>query len=120
MEFTSVDTRVALLQLGFWLWFTFFLESLEWVLEGASTGDDIVVVWDFNAHMGYDSNTWKSVTGRNDPPMDFYASQSLSITNTTFSNKSVYKCTCYQDTLGQQSMIDFVDVSSNLQTHVLR
>lgn len=39
----------------------------------------------------------------------------LSIINTTFK----HKCTCHQGTLGCRSMIDFVNLSSDLQPHVL-
>uniref|UniRef100_A0AAQ4S6N9 Reverse transcriptase domain-containing protein n=1 Tax=Gasterosteus aculeatus aculeatus TaxID=481459 RepID=A0AAQ4S6N9_GASAC len=36
-----------------------------------------------------------------------------------FEHKDVHKCTWYQSTLGQRSMIDFVIVSSDLMPHVL-
>ena len=51
--------------------------------------------------------------------LDFCASHSLSITNTMFSCKSVHKCTWHKDTLGSQSMIDFVVILSDQRPYVL-
>ena len=84
------------------------------------TRDSVALLGDFNAHVGSDSVTWRGVIGRNSLPnlnpggvLDFFASHSLSITNTMFKHKEVHMCTWHQDALGQRSMIDFTVISSD-------
>ena len=100
-----------------------FLEFLIKVLKSVPTGDFIVLLRDFNPHVGNNSEIWRGEIGWNSLPdlklsgvqlLYFCASPSLSKTYTMFSLKSVHKCTWHQDTLFQQSMINLVVVLSDL------
>ncbi len=99
------------------------LDFLSGVLEGASSGDSIVLLGEFNSPVGDNGETWRWVIGRNSLPdqslsgallLDFCANHELSIIDTMFEHKVVRKCTWYQATLGQRLMINFVVVSPDL------
>ena len=44
--------------------FRAFLETLNGVLYGAPVGDSVVLLGDFNAYVGNDGDTCRSVVGR--------------------------------------------------------
>ena len=83
LEFTPVDERVAYLCLragGKSLTvvcayarkssseYAVFLEVLAGALQGAPVGDSMVLLGDFNVHVGNDRDTWRDMIGKNCPP----------------------------------------------------
>lgn len=72
-------------------------------LECPPFSDFVILLVDFNAYRGNDTETRWGVTGRNGLPnvvlLDFWANNGLSIINTMFEQKGAPKCTWHQDTL---------------------
>ena len=80
------------------------MKSLVCLRELPGT-DSIVLLGDFNAHVGNDAQTWKGVIGKNDDNdinaqgrllLDFCAGGGLSIMNTFFHHKNIHKYTWYR------------------------
>ena len=107
-----------------------FLDEVLGVLEEIPGTDSIVLLGDFNAHVGNDAQTWKGVIGKNGDSdinaqgrllLDFCADGSLSIMNTFFHHKGIHKSTWYRlgDSAIQKSLIDLFVVSDDLRKSIL-
>ena len=79
-----------------------FLDVVFAAMESVSQTDSILLIGDFNAHVGNDSQTWNGVIerhGDNDlnnqgrQLLDFCANTSLSIMNTYFQRKNIHTYT---------------------------
>ena len=106
--------------------YTPFLDKVFGVLEGISETDSVVIMGDFNAHVGKDAQTWKGVIGKNGDSdsnaqarllLNFWVDGGLSIMNTFFPHKDIHKYTW--DRLGvltiQKSFTDFLVASDDLR-----
>jgi hypothetical protein len=89
--------------------------------------DFLVLLGDFNAHVGVDDSRWEGVIGRNGDAsfnpngrrlLDFCSANGLSIMNTYFRHRDIHKYTWRREYGGLKSMIDFVIVSSDLRSRV--
>ena len=83
---------------------------------------------DFNAHVGTDTDTWKSVIGKHGVTglnengsylLQLCCSNGLRIMNTFFQHREVHKYTWHRPSMDQKSLIDFCIVSSYLFSDVL-
>ena len=108
--------------------YTTFLDDVAEALETVPPTDSVMLIGDFNAHVGDDDQTWRGVIGRNGSPdfnhngrllLDFCACNGLSIMNTYFQHRDAHKYTWYRETSGQRSLIDFAVVSADLRSQVM-
>ena len=90
--------------------------------------ESTVLMGDFNAHIGNDNETWKSVIGRHGVAglnengrylLQLCCSNGLRIMNTFFQHRDAHKYTWYRPSLGQKSLINFCIVSEDLFSDVL-
>ena len=107
--------------------YTTFLDDVELGLARLRRQDSLILMGDFNAHVGNDTDTWNSVIGRNgdahlnpngEALLEFCSGNALSIMNTYFKHKDIHKYTWYRDALAQRSLIDFFIVSSEIKRYV--
>ena len=110
--------------------YTPLFDEVLGVLEGIPGTDSIVLLADFNAHVGNDAQTWKGVNGKNGDSatsaqggllLDFCAGGRLSIMNTFFHHKDIHKYTWYrlEGSATQKSLIDLFVVSDDLRKSVM-
>ena len=105
-----------------------FVNEVNDVLLRVSATESTVLMEDFNAHVGTDTDTWKGVigkhriTGMNENGkylLQLCCSNGLRIMNTFFQHREVHKYTWYRPSMDQKSLIDLRIVSSDLFSDVL-
>lgn len=108
--------------------YTAFLDDLEQGFARVQASESLMLLGDFNAHVGSDTDTWHGVIGKHGAPdlnpsgellLDFCANHALAIMNTFFEHRDLHKYTWYRDSLSQRSLIDFIMVSSDLKRRVM-
>ena len=105
-----------------------FVDEVNDALLPVSATESTVLVGDFNAHVGTDTDTWKGVIGKHGVTglnengrylLQLCCSHGLHIMNTFFQHREVHKYTWYRSSMDQKSLIDFCIVSSDLLSDVL-
>ena len=105
-----------------------FVDEVNDALLRVSATESTVLMGDFNAHVGTDTNTWKGmigkhwVTGLNENGrylLQLCCSNGLRIMNTFFQHREVYKYIWNRPSMDQKFLIDFCIVSSDLFSDVL-
>ncbi len=101
-----------------------FVEEVALALESLPNTDSIMLLGDFNAHVGNDDGAWNGVIGRNGDAsinsngrqlLDLCANSGLSIMNTYFRHKNIHKYTWGNAAGTQKSLIDLVIVSADIR-----
>ena len=105
-----------------------FVDEVNDVLLRVSATESTVLMGDFNAHVGTDTDTWKGVIGKHGVTglnengrylLQLCCSNGFRIMNTFFQHREVHKYTWYRPSMDQKSLIDFCIVSSDLFSDVL-
>ena len=105
-----------------------FVDEVNDALLRVSATESTVLMGDFNAHVGTDTDTWKGVNGKHGVTglnengrylLQLCCSNGLRIMNTFFQHREVHKYTWYRPSMDQKSLIDFCIVSSDLFSDVL-
>ncbi|KAL0153663.1 hypothetical protein M9458_051028 [Cirrhinus mrigala] len=105
-----------------------FYTDLRNLLQRTPADDKVIILGDFNARVGRDSEAWQGVLGKhgvgscNDNGrllLEFCAEQQLSITNTIFQQKHSRKTTWMHPRSKHWHLIDYVLVRQNDRSDVL-
>ena len=111
-----------------------FYADLRRLLKNVPGSDKIIILGDFNARVGRDSDTWKAIIGKhgvggcNDNGrllLEFCAELQLTITNTIFQQKDSLKTTWMHPRSKHWHLIDYIivrqrDIKDVLHTRVMR
>ena len=105
-----------------------FVDDLNNALLRISPTEFRVLMVNFNAHVGIDTNTWKGVIGKHGVTglnengrylLQLCCSNRLCIMNSFFQHREVRKYIRYRLSMHPKSLIDFCIVSSDLFSDVL-
>ena len=105
-----------------------FIDEVNDALLRVSPSESTVLMGDFIAHVGTDTDTWKGVIGKHGVigPIEngryllqLGCSNGLRIMNTFFQHREVHKYTWYRPSMDQKSLINFCIVLSDLFSDVL-
>ena len=107
-----------------------FYGQLQSTLSSVPPSDLLVIMGDFNAHVGSDNSNWRSVLGPHGIEecnengkhlLDFCTRNQLLVTNTWFQHKLSHQATCFRndDRSRTGQMIDYVLVHKRFCTSVL-
>ena len=105
-----------------------YVDEVNDALLRVSPTESTVLMRDFNAHVGTDTDTWKGVIGKygvigmNENGRYLLQpsfGNELGIMNAFFQHREVHKYTRYRPSMDQKLLIDFCIVSSDLFSDVL-
>ena len=98
-----------------------FVDEVNDALLRVSPTESTILIGDFNAHVGADTDTWKGVMAKHGVTrlnengrylLQLCGSNGFRIMNTFFQHREVHECTWYRPSMDLKSLIDFCIVSS--------
>ena len=105
-----------------------FVDEVNGAFLRVSATESAVLIGDFNAHVGTDTDTWKGVIGKHGVTglnengrylLQLCCSNGLRIMIIFFQDREIHKYIWYRSSMDQKSLIDFCIVSSDLFSDVL-